>query len=151
MSPALPLLRDEVFLEEHRRIRLRLLRMKKFASKDSGFPTLLGSLVACADEIEILIPELVDHFAREERSLYGNYDPEKATEEEQRAEQVLAEHPPLLRELRALLESGHRVIGDLRASQAADPVAEGWRVYLAATVEDLLDHEDREGQLYGSS
>lgn len=148
MSAALPLLHDGVFLEEHRRIRLRLLRLRKFASKESGFPTLLGSVVACADEVEMLLPELTDHFAHEERIFYGEYDPEHVTEVQHRAEQVLAEHRPLLRELRALLDGGRRLIDELRSERSPEPVAEAWRVYLAATVEDAIDHEERENQLY---
>lgn len=148
MSAALPLLHDEVFLEEHRRIRLRLLRLRKFASKESGFPSLLGSIIACADEVEMLLPDLTEHFVREEKIFYGDFNPELVTEEQHRAEQVLAEHRPLLRELRALLDSGRKVITDLRSARVPEPVAEAWRVYLAATVEDVIDHEERENQLY---
>ncbi len=150
MTPALPLMHDEVFLEEHRRIRLRLLRLRKFASPESGFPTVLSSLIACVDEIEMLVPDLMEHFAHEERVFFMDYDAETATEGQQKAEQVLAEHLPLLRELRALLESGRTVIEELRASGSAGSMAEALKVYLAATVEDLLEHEEREGQFYAS-
>ncbi len=144
MSPALWLLRDEAFLEEHRRIHQRLLRLQKFAAPESGFPTVVSSLLACMDEIEGLLPDLTEHFNREERVLRTTPAPVRPTEDLQRAEQVVAEHLPLIRELRALLESGRRVIEDLRAGRDAGSLAEALKAYLTACVQDVLEHEDRE-------
>ena len=151
MIPALPLLHDEVFLEEHRRIRLRLLRLRKFTSPESGFPSVLSSIVACVDEIEMLVPELSEHFAREERVFYSDYDPDQLTEEQHRGEQVLAEHQPLIRELRALLESSRRVVDEMRADQPAGSMAEALKAYLAACVDDLLDHEEKESERHAEA
>jgi hypothetical protein len=144
MPPALPLLRDENFLEEHRRIHQRLLRMQKFSAPESGFPTALSALVACMDEIEGLLPDLTDHFSREERVFRATPPPSAPSEDLEKAEQVLAEHQPLIREMRALLDSGRRVIDDLRAGSDAGSMAEALKAYLSACIRDLLDHEERE-------
>jgi hypothetical protein len=147
MAPALPLLQDEVFLEEHRRIRLRLLRLRRFTSTDSGFPTVLGCLVSCLDEVEGLLPELSEHFAREERVFYAEFDPDDHGPLFHTAEALLAEHQPLIRELRALQESGLRVVEELRAGQDAGALAGALKAYLAATVQDLIEHEEKERDL----
>lgn len=147
MTPALPLMRDETFIEEHRRIHQRLVRLQKFAAPDSGFPSALSALLACMDEIDGLLPELTEHFNREERVLRTVTVPFRPSEQQHRAEQILAEHAPLLRELRALLESGRRVIDELRAGRDAGPLAEALKAYLSASVQDLLEHEEREGIL----
>jgi hypothetical protein len=144
MAPALPLLRDGTFLEEHRRIHQRLLRLQKFASQDSGFPTALSALVACMDEIQGLLPELSDHFTREERAFQYEQNGPSAPEHNQRIEQIVGEHQPLLRELRALHESGKQVIEDLRNERDAGSLAEALKAYLTACVLDLLEHEEKE-------
>ncbi len=146
MSPTMPILKDEAFLEERRRIYQRLIRLQKFAAPESGFPSVLSSLLACMDEIEGLLPGLAEHFSREERVLQpapGGASPD----EQQKAEQIVAEHLPLTRELRALLESGRRVIEDLRAGRDAGSLAEALKAYLTACIQDLLEHEEREGIL----
>jgi hypothetical protein len=147
MTPALPLLQDEVFLEEHRRIRLRLLRLRRFTSPDSGFPTVLGCLVSCVDEIVGLLPELTEHFAREERMFYSEFDRDDHQVVFQAGEALLAEHQPLVRELRALQESGLRVVEELRAEHDAGAMAGALKAYLSATVQDLIEHEEKERQL----
>jgi hypothetical protein len=144
MTPAPPLLKDETFLEEHRRIHQRLLRLQKFASPDSGFPTALSALVASMDEIQGLLPELTEHFAKEERGFRSGSLDGTPSEQDERAEQILSEHQPLVRELRALLESGKRVIDELRAGKQAGSMAEALKAYLTACVLDLLEHEERE-------
>jgi hypothetical protein len=148
MTPAVPIMRDETFLDEHRKIHTRLLRLQKFAARDSGFPSVVSALVACMDEIEGLVPELSEHFAREERGVRKVTVPEgeelKASEQVQKVEQILAEHQPLLREMRALAESGREVIEELRAGRDAGSLAEALKVYLTACVKDLLEHEDKE-------
>lgn len=144
MTPAPPLLHDETFLEEHRRIHQRLLRLQKFASPESGFPTAVSALVACMDEIQGLTPELAEHFAKEERGFRFSQDDDPPSDQAQKAEQILAEHQPLLRELRALSESGTRVIDELRAGKEAGSLAEALKAYLTACVLDLLEHEERE-------
>jgi hypothetical protein len=141
-------MRDDTYIEGHRRIRQRLLRIQKFAAPDSGFPTALSALLACVDEIEGLLPDLTDHFNREERFLRTVTSPFYPADRQNRAEQVIAEHVPLLRELRALLDSGRRVVEDLRAGREAGSLAEALKAYLAASVADLLDHEDRETLLH---
>lgn len=144
MTPAPPLLRDETFLEEHRRIHQRLLRLQKFASPESGFPSALSALVASMDEIAGLLPELTEHFAKEERGFHYDQDQDPPTDQHQKAEQILAEHQPLLRELRALLESGKSVIEDLRTGREAGSMAEALKAYLTACVLDLIEHEEKE-------
>jgi hypothetical protein len=151
MSPALPLLQDEVFLVEHRRIRLRLLRLRRFTSPDSGFPTVLSCLVSCLDEVVGLLPELTEHFAREERVLYSETDPDDRGEAFRGGEALLGEHQPLVRELRALLESGQRVVEELRAEHDVGAMAASLKIYLATTVQDLIEHEDKERQLLAGS
>jgi iron-sulfur cluster repair protein YtfE (RIC family) len=150
MSPALPLLQDEVFLEEHRRIRLRLLRLRRFTSPDSGFPSALSCLVSCLDEVTGLLPELTEHFAREERVLFSEFDPDARGDAFREGEALLAEHQPLVRELRALLESGQRVVEELRAERDASAMAAALKVYLATAVQDLIEHEDKERDLLTS-
>ena len=147
MTPAPPLLRDEAFIEEHRRIRQRLLRIQKFAGPTSGFPTALSALVACVDEIASLLPDLSEHFSKEERALRNLGPKRRSPEAENSTEQILGEHRPLLRELEALMDSGRRVIDELRAGREAVSLAEGLKAYLSACISDLLDHEEREGQL----
>jgi hypothetical protein len=147
MTPALPILQDEVFLEEHRRIRLRLLRLRRFTSPDSGFPTALSCLVSCLDEIDGLLPELTEHFAREQRFFYSQFELDDHGEAFQAGEALLGEHQPLIRELRALQESGRRVVEELRADHDASSMAGALRVYLSATVQDLIDHEEKDRQL----
>jgi iron-sulfur cluster repair protein YtfE (RIC family) len=148
MSPALPIMRDETFLDEHRKIHTRLLRLQKFAARDSGFPSVVSALVACMDEIEGLVPELSDHFAREERVMRKATAPEHeqttSSEQAQKVEQILSEHQPLLRELRALAESGREVVEELRGGRDVGSLAEALKVYLTACVKDLLDHEEKE-------
>jgi len=144
MSPALPLMRDETFLEEHRRIHMRLLRLKKFAAPDSGFPTVLSALVACLDEIEALLPDLSEHFNKEERVVRAAPVTTPPSEQLQKAEQIVAEHQPLVRELRALLESGREVVEDFRAGQDAGSMGEALKAYLTACAQDLLEHEEKE-------
>jgi len=147
MTPAPPLLRDEAYLEEHRRIRQRLLRIQKFAGPNSGFPSAQNALVACVDEIAGLLPELSEHFTREERALRSVAAGEAAPDVVHHAEQILGEHQPLLRELQALMDSGRQVIEDLRAGRDSLSLAEALKAYLSACVQDLLDHEEREKQL----
>ncbi len=144
MTPALPLMRDETFLEEHRRIHMRLMRLKKFAAQDSGFPTALSSLVACMDEIEALLPDLSEHFSKEEKVVRSAPVTSPPSEQLQKAEQIVSEHQPLLRELRALLESGRQVIEELREGHDAGSMSEALKAYLTACVQDLLDHEEKE-------
>jgi hypothetical protein len=151
MSPANSLLRDETFLEEHRRIHVRLVRLQRFAAPDSGFPSAVSALVACMSEIEALLPDLVEHFSREERQVRGLTGPSRPSEAVSQAEQILSEHVPLLRELRALLESGQRVIEELRAGQNAGSMAEALKIYLTACVADLIEHEEKERSLLSPS
>jgi hemerythrin-like domain-containing protein len=146
MTPVAPLLRDEAFLEEHRRIHQRLLRLQKFSAPDSGFPNSLSALVACVDEIENLLPELSEHFSKEEKVFRSAPVEEHPSEQLQRAEQVLGEHQPLLREMRALLESGREVVEELRSRAEAGSMAEALKAYLSACVRDLLEHEEKEKQ-----
>lgn len=151
MTPALPLIHDEVFLDEHRRIRQRLRRLRKFASPDSGFPSALGSLVACADEIDGLLPALGEHYAHAERIFFSAWDPEdERAAWRQRGEEILAEHQPLLRELRALHDSARQVIAELRSGRGAGSLAEALKVYLHACVQDLIEHENKESELFES-
>ncbi len=151
MAPALPLIHDEVFLDERRRIRQRLRRLRKFASAESGFPSALGSLVACADEIEGLLPVLSEHYAHAERIYFSAWDPDDERGEwRRRGEEILAEHQPLIRELRALQDSARRVIDELRAGQSAGSLAEALKAYLSACVQDLVEHETRESALFES-
>ncbi len=150
MTPAMPILQDEVFLEENRRIRLRLLRLRRFTSPDSGFPTALSCLVSCLDEIEGLLPELTEHYARERRLFYSQFDLDDHGEAFQAGDALLAEHQPLIRELRALLESGRRVVEELRAERDAGAMAGALKAYLFATVQDLLDHEEKDRRLLTS-
>jgi len=129
MTPAPPILRDEAFLEEHRRIQQRLARIQKFAGPASGFPTTLSALVACLDEMAGLLPDLSEHFAKEERLLRSLSTAEPPAENGHCIDQVMGEHQPLLRELRALVDSGRGV--DLRGgSREADRrrVARGARL-----------------------
>lgn len=147
MTPALPILQDEVFLEEHRRIRLRLLRLRRFTSPDSGFPSAVSCLISCLDEIDGLLPELTDHFAREQRYFYSQFELDDHGEAFQAGEALLGEHQPLIRELRALLESGRRVVEELQAGRDASSMAGALKVYLAATVQDLIDHEEKDCEL----
>jgi iron-sulfur cluster repair protein YtfE (RIC family) len=147
MTNAPPLLRDEAFLEEHRRIQQRLMRIQKFAGPSSGFPTTLSALVACVDEMSGLLPDLSEHFTKEERALRPISTSEAPAENRTCAEQIMGEHQPLIRELRALMDSGRQVIEDLRAGRDAASMAEALRAYLSACVKDLLDHEEKEKQL----
>lgn len=147
MTPAPPILKDEAYLEEHRRIQQRLLRIQKFASPASGFPTPLSALVACVDEIAGLLPDLTEHFNREERALRSLPARGGVPDAVHDAEQILGEHQPLLREMRALMDSGRQVIEELRAGKGALPLSEALKTYLTACVGDLLDHEEREAQL----
>jgi len=143
------MLRDGVYQEEHRRIRQRLARVLRLASRDAGFPSALGALIALADEIEALLPVLTVHFNRGDRALReaAAAEPERL----QASELLIAEHRPLLRELTALLESTRRVIEDLRAGQPVDSLAEALKAYLSACVEDILAHEDAEYAICGLS
>jgi len=147
MTPAPPILRDEAFLEEHRRIQQRLARIQKFAGPASGFPTTLSALVACLDEMAGLLPDLSEHFAKEERLLRSLSTAEPPAENGHCIDQVMGEHQPLLRELRALVDSGRQVVEDLRAGRDAASLAEALKAYLSACVNDLLDHEEKEKQL----
>lgn len=147
MSAALPLIRNPIFVGEHRRIVQKLLRLKQFAMPEAGFPSPLSALVACMDEIEGLLPELAEHFEHETRLLSQPESDTDSAEARHQAERLLGEHRPLLRELRALLESGRGLISELRSGRESEAAAEALRAYLDACVHDLLEHERVKGAL----
>ncbi len=145
MSTAQTIIKNEEFLKDHRRIRRRLLRLRDHSGPDAGFPSVLSSLVACMVEIEGLLPELSSHFSQTQELVHDSaYSADVSNEAMQILEQTMSRHIPHLRELRALLDSGRRLIQELRAGRDAASMGEALRMYLHACALDLLDQVSRE-------
>lgn len=145
MSTAQMIIRNEEFLKEHRRIHRRLLRLRDHSGPDAGYPSVLSALVACVVEIEGLLPELSSHFSQTEELVHSAVrSAECSSEALQNLEQTMSRHIPHLRELRALLESGQRLIQELRAGRDVSSMGEALKAYLHACMLDLLEQVGRE-------
>lgn len=107
------------------KVRARLKRIRAFASPGSGFANARSALVACVEEIDVLLPLLTDRLAvRQPVSDSG-------------AQVDFAENRSQLRELNALLDSGRRLLED--AGPEDNTMAQALNAYLAACIDDMLE------------
>ena len=121
------------------RLHARLKRLHDYASPKT-FSNATSALLACRNELKLVLPLLINHFAVEGPLARRREDePEKG-----RAEAMLSENQSHIRELRALLESADLVLEESTSGHDSSAIARGLCAYLAACVGEVLRHEATE-------
>ncbi|MCC7141125.1 MAG: hypothetical protein IT349_03395 [Candidatus Eisenbacteria bacterium] len=153
-------LRTEDPAIELQRLHARLKRLQDYASPKT-FTNPTSALLACRNELKLVLPLLIQHFAQEEAVAHRLAQEGRAGHP---AERGTAENQSRLRELRALLESADLVLeqtvmpqsgmpqsgmpqtGLEQTGAGADPspIARGLCAYLAACIGEILRHEAAE-------
>lgn len=108
------------------KLRARLKRIRAFVSPGSGFTDARSALVGAVEELEALLPELSQHVAHSHGEAVAVA-----------SEQDLAESRSQLRELQALLDSGHRLL-ESGSSGNTNTMAQALNAYLVACIDDLI-------------
>lgn len=133
-------LQTEDPVAELSRLRARLKRLHDYAAP-STFSNATSALLACRNELKLVLPLLIAHFTHEAAllSAFGLDEPEKG-----RLESSLAENQSRVRELRAVLESADLVVEESVSGRDSSAIARGLCAYLAACVADVVRHEEND-------
>lgn len=133
-------LRTEDPAIELQRLHARLKRLQDYASPKT-FTNPTSALLACRNELKLVLPLLIQHFAQEEAVAHRLAQEGRTGHP---AERGTAENQSRLRELRALLESADLVLEQTAAGGDPSPIARGLCAYLAACIGEILRHEAAE-------
>lgn len=133
-------LRTEDPAIELQRLHARLKRLQDYASPKT-FTNPTSALLACRNELKLVLPLLIQHFAQEEAVAHRLAQEGRTGHP---AERGTAENQSRLRELRALLESADLVLEQTATGGDPSPIARGLCAYLAACIGEILRHEAAE-------